>query len=85
MRTLTRSAAPLLLAATAAAWGIVTAAPAAGQPIDSTAPNPVPGIPLHISTFDEVWDQFVPPNPIVPQSPVAEFGRYVPMFFPIFR
>jgi hypothetical protein len=90
MRRSARSAAPLLLAATTAvAWGIVTAAPAVAEPVDSAATSPTaddPTVaPLSISTIDRLWNQFVPPNPIVPQSPVAEFGVFVEEFFPIFR
>ena len=90
MRTKARSAAPLLLASTAVAWAIFTAAPAGAEPGgDSTVTSPTTGestvLPVPISTFDRVWNQFVPPNPIVPQSPVAAFGPLVEQIFPIFR
>ncbi len=90
MPTSARHAAPMLLAATAAvAWGILTAAPAVAEPGDSDTTSPTGGdstiLPLPISAIDRLWNQFVPPNPIVPQSPVATFGSYVPQLFPIFR
>jgi hypothetical protein len=90
MPTSARNAAPMLIAATAAiAWGIVTAAPAAAEPGDSGATSPTVGdytVPLFpISTIDRIWNDFVPPNPIVPQSPVATFGGYVEQIFPLFR
>jgi uncharacterized RDD family membrane protein YckC len=85
-----RHTAPMLLAAAVAvAWGIVTAAPAVAEPEDSGVTSPTVGdstlLPIPISTIDRLWNQFVPPNPIVPQSPVATFGSYIPQIFPIFR
>jgi hypothetical protein len=85
-----RNAAPMIIAATAAvAWGIVTAAPAVAEPGDSGATSPTVGdstvLPLPISTIDRIWNQFVPPNAIVPQSPIATFGPYVEQIFPLFR
>lgn len=83
-----RSAASLLIVATfAVAWA--TAAPAAAEPGDSE--TTVPGVedstvlPIPISTIDHIWNQFVPPNSIIPQSPIDTFGQYVEQFFPIFR
>jgi hypothetical protein len=85
-----RNAAPTLLAATAAlAWGIVTAAPAVAEPYDSDVTSPDVGdssvLPLSISSIDRLWNQYVPPLPMVPQSPVATFGPFVDQIFPIFR
>ena len=91
MSTSARNAAPMLLAATGAvAWGILTAAPAVAEPgDDSGATSPTVGdstvLPLPISSIDRLWNLFVPPNPIVPQSPVATFGPYAEQIFPIFR
>src|SRR4051812_37364342 len=78
MGTSARNAAPIILAAAAAvAWGIVTAAPAVAEPGDSGATSPTVGdspvLPIPISTIDRLWNQFVPPNPLVPQSPVATY------------
>jgi hypothetical protein len=89
MSTSARRAAPILLATGAIAWGIVTATPAVAEQGDSAAPSPTVGdstvLPFPISTIDRVWNQFVPLNPVVPQSPVATFGPYVEQIFPIFR
>jgi hypothetical protein len=85
-----RNAAPMLLAAAAAvAWGVATAPAAVADPGDPQPPSPAisdfTGRPLPISTIDRLWNLFIPPNPIVPQSPVATFGSYIPQFFPILR
>jgi hypothetical protein len=90
MPTSARNAAPMLITVTAAiAWGIVVAAPAVAEPGDSESTSPTVGdsaVPsFSISTIDRLWNEFVPPNPIVPQSPVATFGGYVDQIFPLFR
>ena len=84
------AAAPILIAATAAlAGGIFAAAPAVAEPDDPDVTSPgvgySPSSPLSISTIDGLWNQYVPPIPMVPRSPVATFGPLVDEIFPIFR
>ena len=85
-----RHAGPILLAATAAlAWGIFSAPPAVAEPSDPDVTSPDVGYstssPLSISTIDRLWNEYVPPIPMVPRSPVATFGPFVDQIFPIFR
>ena len=87
MSTSARSAVRLFLAAGAvAAWGIGIAAPAVAAPGDSVAAGPTTGdstVPsLPISTLDGLWNQFVPPNPIVAPNPIGRFDRFVGQFVP---
>ena len=92
MSTSARSVAPSLLAIAALAWGLATAAPAFAEPGDSADTNPATddstALPLMravdpvITRVDGIWNQFVPPNAIVPWSPVAVFDQFVEPFIP---
>ena len=81
MSTSARGTAPLLLAVTAAAWGIgmATAAPAAADPGDSAGAAGASTVPPVITIIDGIWNAHVGPNAIVPQSPV---GGFVQQFLP---
>ncbi len=82
----------LLLSIAVAAWGLAAAAPAVAEPGDSTDTSPAitdsTALPLLravdpvITRVDGVWNQFVPPNAIVPWSPVAAFEQFVEPFIP---
>ena len=83
MRTSNRSAAPLLLAATAAAWaiGMAAAAPALAEPGNPADPSPDPAasaaLPV-VSVIDGMWNQYVAPNATVPPNLVDTFEQFVP-------
>jgi len=82
----------LLLSIAVAAWGLAAAAPAVAEPGDSVDTSPAiadsTALPLLravdpvITRVDGVWNQFVPPNAIVPWSPVAAFEQFVEPFIP---
>jgi len=85
-------AASLLLAVAAAAWGLAAAAPALAEPEDSAEISPAitdsTALPLMravdpvMARVDGIWNQFVPPNAIVPWSPVAAFEQFVQPYVP---
>jgi len=87
MRTSARSAAPLLLAAgAAAAWGIgFAAAPAVAEPADSTTIGPTTGdstvLPV-ISVIEGIWSEYLPPNAVVLPGPIGSVDRAVEQFVP---
>jgi hypothetical protein len=79
----------LLLALAATACGLAAAAPAVAEPGDSVDISPATtDLPLMravdpvIARVDDIWNQFVPPNAIVPWSPVAAFEQFVEPFIP---
>jgi hypothetical protein len=67
MSTSARSAAALILAA---AWAIGIAAPALAAPDESAGAAPMPPV---ITTIDGILNNFIPPNAIVPRSPISTF------------
>ena len=82
----------LLLSIAVAAWGLAAAARAVAEPGDSADTSPAiadsTALPLLravdpvITTVDGLWNQFVPPNVIVPSSPAAAFEQFVEPFIP---
>ncbi|MEO3758545.1 hypothetical protein ABGB19_09720 [Mycobacterium sp. B14F4] len=93
MSTSARGVAPsLLLAIAAAVWGLAMATPAVAEPgdpadlgpavADSTALPLMRAVDPVIGSVDGMWNQFVPPNAIVPWSPVAAFEQFVEPFIP---
>jgi ABC-type phosphate transport system substrate-binding protein len=93
MSTSARGIAPsVFLAIAAAAWGLAAAAPAVAEPGDSADTNPTiagsTALPLMravdpvMARVDDIWNQFVPPNAIVPWSPAAAFEQFVEPFIP---
>ena len=93
MSTSARGVAPsLLIAIAAAAWGLAAAAPAVAEPGDSVDISPAltdaTALPLMravdpvITRVDGIWNQFVPPNAIVPWTPAAAFEQFVEPFIP---
>lgn len=86
MATAIRSAAKLLLVATAAAgWALgVAATPAAAEPVDPdfTGP-PVDGsevLPV-VGVIDGMWREYVPPN-AVPPGPTGQINQLIEQFVP---
>ena len=91
MATPARNAALMLLAA-AVAWAILTATPAVAEPGDTGTATPTVGgstaLPLMravdpvVTRLDGIWNQFLPPNAIVPWTPVSAFQQFVEPFIP---
>jgi hypothetical protein len=87
MSTSARSAAPLLLAASAAAaWGIgFAAAPAVAEPTDSTTIGPTTGdstvLPV-TGVIDGIWSEYASPNAGVLPSPIGPVDHLVEQFVP---
>jgi hypothetical protein len=87
MSTSARSAAPLLLAASAAAaWGIgFAAAPAVAEPADSTTIGPTTGdstvLPV-TSVIEGIWSEYVPPNAGMLPSPIGPVDQVIQQFVP---
>jgi hypothetical protein len=85
-------ASSLLFAVAAATWGFASAAPAVAEPGDSADISPAitdaTALPLMravdpvIGRVDGIWNQFVPPNAVVPWSPAAAFEQFVDPFIP---
>jgi hypothetical protein len=84
--------ASLLLSIALTGWGIAAAARAFAEPGDSADTSPTSAdstaLPLLravdpvVTTVDGAWNQFVPPNAIVPFSPAGAFEQFVAPFIP---
>jgi hypothetical protein len=87
MSTSARSAAPLLLAASAAAaWGIgFAAAPAGAEPADSTTIGPTTGdstvLPV-TSVIEGILSEYVSPNAGLLPSPIGPVDQVIEQFVP---
>jgi hypothetical protein len=86
MSTSARSAAPLLLAASAAAWGIgFAAAPAVAEPADSTTIGPTTGdstvLPV-TSVIEGILSEYMSPNAGVLPSPIGPVDQVIEQFVP---
>ena len=87
-----RSVVSSLLAIAAVAWGLSTAAPAIAEPADSANTSPAiadsTALPVMravdpvITRVDAIWNQFIPPNAIVPSSPAAMLEQFIAPFIP---